>query len=183
MRVRALLAGAAAAVAVGLLAAVVVIDGSGAETDPFAGVPLADDNPGLTSAEEEAVLTITEEDSRLRELLGEGALDIREVGVWGERDAEGARRAVGAVVLLRLDGRRDFAVRDWPTVDYENGENDCDSTGVHYSETTAQFGAENAGGMLVHVDLNKERVVGIEPIGGELIPGPSLEPRTPSAGC
>jgi hypothetical protein len=136
----------------------------------------------LTKREEVAALTIMDEDPVLGEMLGDGP-DIRTLGPWSERDPQGIRRSIGVLAILRLPQPRDFAMRHWPVVSYDDDDGDCDSTGEHYREETIEYSVENATGLQVDVDLNEKRVVGIEPIGGRVTPGPSVTATAQSSGC
>ena len=133
--------------------------------DPFAGLPMVDGDPVLTDAQTEAAMELLRTDATAQEFLGQRDYEVRKLGPWLERDEDNRPHLVGATMILRLEQRADYPMREWPAVSYGPGGEDKDTRGIHYKAESGEFAAANVGRLMIDVDLNSGQVVGIQPFG------------------
>lgn len=167
-RVLAGLVAAAAAVAIGIA----VVASSGGSADEPAPAAAPREPARLTKAQRVEVRALLEADPRLAEALQGQPIDVAQVGPWSSAEHE----FIGASAILRLPRALSYPMMRWPVVD---GDPPGD---VPYEEHTLEMKVSRATELLVNVDLERRRVVGIDPGGEEatLTPGPSVELQEPS---
>lgn len=141
-------------------------DITGPHTAPGSARP-GPPEPTLSADQENRALELVAADPTAQQVLEGKDYEVSRMGPWG---GERGDPLIGAAMMLRFSQPESFPMRAWPFIDYRPGED------PPYRKATWEFGASNVTDMEVMVDLRRERVVSIDPSGGEaqITPGPEL---------
>lgn len=106
------------------------------------------------------------------DLLADRDYKVKNLGPWLERNRRNQARLVGAVAQVRFAEPARYDMRSWPVVSYGEGGEGTEGR-VHYRGKSIRFAAENVTGMMLDIDLNTGRVVGVSLSGEEIEYTPS----------
>jgi hypothetical protein len=127
--------------------------------DPIAPIPgpaLPGPEPPQLSADEMArALDIARNDVAVKSLLAGRAYSPGKIGPW--TTYRGAK--IGAVMLLSLHEPATYAMREWPLLVYDESERSTPP----YRQKSVRLQASNVRELMVWVDLNRSRIVGVDP--------------------
>jgi hypothetical protein len=106
----------------------------------------------LSEADQARVLVLIAADADARQILGGTECELQNIGRWGD---------FGGAVELRFAEPESFPMQEWPLVDYRPRRE------PPYISRRLHLAAENVRTVMINVDLDRSRVVGIDPSGDE----------------
>jgi hypothetical protein len=130
--------------------------------------------PWLTDADRSQAARILAADPRTRTILGEASYTVVDTAPWTTTD----ERRIGAVMTISLDAPKTFPIVEWPAVQSE-----WSLPFPHYRERTLPASATAVRDFDVRVDLNRGRLVSLQPRNAEKMTiAPSMAPWPPASG-
>lgn len=119
--------------------------------------------PALTPDQETQARQLFASDETAQRILQGRSYTVNQLGPWGGDHGE---PMTGAVMVVQLAQPASFAMQTWPLIDFKPG------LDPPYREQRLSMAARNVIELLVNVDLQRARVVSIDPYGdAEITPG------------